>query len=65
MSPAVVLLRIMLENVDLHDTILDVVNRAPEWLRADLLSKEQTARTAAQEAIATMIANAIKGRSAA
>lgn len=40
--------------------IARVVGRAPEWLRADLLSKDNIARVAAEETLAAMIANAVQ-----
>lgn len=37
----------------------EVVARAPEWLRRDLLSDDRGARAAAEEALAAMIADAL------
>lgn len=40
-------------------TITAVIARAPEWIRHDLLSKETSIRTRAEETLAAMIANAL------
>lgn len=40
-------------------TITAIIARAPEWIRHDLLSKEASARTRAEETLAAMIANAL------
>ncbi len=42
-----------------EQVIGEVVARAPEWLRRDLLSDDRGARAAAEEALAAMIANAL------
>jgi hypothetical protein len=42
-----------------QQVIGEVVARAPEWLRRDLMSDDRGARTAAEEALAAMIANAL------
>jgi hypothetical protein len=44
---------------DNEHTIADVIRRAPEWLRRDLLSDDHVAKTAAEEALAAMIASAL------
>ncbi len=44
---------------DLLTTITAVLARAPEWLRQDLASEEQSARTRAEETLAAMIERAI------
>lgn len=47
----------------MDDTLLPaitaVIARAPEWIRHDLLSKETSIRTRAEETLAAMIANAL------
>jgi len=43
----------------LQATITAVIARIPEWVRHDLLSKEASARTRAEETLAAMIANAL------
>jgi len=43
-----------------HAIITGVVHRAPEWIRHDLLSKEPGARERAEEALAAMIAAALR-----
>ena len=40
-------------------TITAVVHRAPEWIRQDLVSKDQAARQRAEDALAAMIAAAL------
>jgi hypothetical protein len=47
---------------DLQRAIGAVVQRAPEWMRHDLLSKDKATRTRAEEAFAAIIANAIAER---
>ena len=47
---------------DLQLAISAVVQRAPEWMRHDLLSKDKATRTRAEEAFAAIIANAIAER---
>lgn len=48
----------------LSETILGVVERAPEWIRRDLAGSDALARERAEEALAAMIADAIaKSRS--
>jgi len=44
---------------DLQQAISVVVQRAPEWMRHDLLSKDKATRTRAEEALAAIITNAI------
>lgn len=39
--------------------ILKVVERAPQWIRADLISKDTTLRGRAEESLAAMIASAL------
>jgi hypothetical protein len=41
------------------ETIAEVVARTPEWLRRDLHSDDRTVRTAAEETLVAMIANAL------
>lgn len=45
---------------ELTDTILRVVERAPQWVRRDLESKDAAARIRAEEALAAMIADALE-----
>lgn len=40
-------------------TILAVIERAPQWIRQDLASKDPAARTRAEESLALIIADAI------
>jgi len=40
-------------------TITAIIARVPEWIRHDLLSKEASVRTRAEETLAAMIANAL------
>jgi hypothetical protein len=47
---------------ELTDTILRVVERAPEWVRRDLDSKDAVVRIRAEEALAAMIAGALNKR---
>jgi hypothetical protein len=48
---------------ELTDTILRVVERAPEWVRRDLDSKDAVVRIRAEEALAAMIADALSRQS--
>ena len=43
----------------LTDTILRVIERAPEWIRRDLDSKDAVVRIRAEESLAAMIADAL------
>ena len=43
----------------LSEIILNVVERAPEWIRKDLAGSDALARERAEEALAAMIADAI------
>lgn len=45
--------------------ILAVIERAPQWLRNDLATKDPAARARAEEALAAMLVDAIGGRQAA
>ena len=45
---------------DLDVTILAILKRAPEWIRRDLMSKDQGARMRAEEAFAAMLADALR-----
>ena len=45
---------------DLQATITAIIARTPEWVRQEVLSKEQATRARAEEALAAMIANALK-----
>ena len=45
---------------DLQATITAIIARTPDWVRQELLSKEQATRARAEEALAAMIANALK-----
>lgn len=40
--------------------ILRVIERAPQWIRHDLESKDEAIRTRAEETLAAMIANALE-----
>lgn len=42
-----------------NDTILRVIERAPQWLRHDLESKDAAARARAEETLAAMISDAL------
>src|SRR3546814_18979810 len=44
---------------ELTDTILRVVERAPDWIRRDLDSKDAVVRIRAEESLAAMIADAL------
>ena len=46
-------------NRDLTNTILRVIERAPQWMRRDLEAKDAVVRTQAEEALAAMIADAV------
>ncbi|WP_176598935.1 DUF6771 family protein [Sphingobium sp. 15-1] len=46
-------------NESITSTILQVLERAPQWLRHDLQGKDAVARTRAEETLATMIATAL------
>lgn len=39
--------------------IMAVLHRAPQWIRHDLLSKEESVKQRAEESLAAMIANAL------
>ncbi len=45
---------------DLTNIVLRAIERAPQWIRRDLESKEQTARVQAEESLAVIIAEAIR-----
>lgn len=44
---------------DLSSIILNVIERAPQWMRRDLEAKDAVVRTQAEEALAAMIADAL------
>ena len=44
----------------LETTILTFLQRAPEWVRRDLTAKDLGARTRAEEALAAMLADALR-----
>lgn len=46
-------------NETITSTILRVLERAPQWVRHDLESKEAAIRTRAEETLAAMISNAL------
>jgi len=46
-------------NNDIHAIIARAVERAPQWLRSDLASKDAGTRRTAEETIASMIGNAL------
>tara|TARA_B100000378_G_C17887726_1_gene358003 strand:- start:147 stop:326 length:180 start_codon:yes stop_codon:yes gene_type:complete len=48
----------MKEKISQH--ILGVLKRTPQWIRADLASKDVSARCRAEESLAAMIANALE-----
>src|SRR3546814_19957727 len=50
---------------ELTDTILRVVERAPDWIRRDLDSKVAVVRIRAEESLAAMIADALAQQAAA
>ena len=43
----------------LQTQIIEIVSRAPEWIRQELASKDQTTRTRAEDALAILIASAL------
>ncbi len=45
---------------DLTPIILQVLERAPQWIRHDLEAKDATLRIRAEETLAAMIANALQ-----
>lgn len=45
---------------DLQAAITAIVARTPDWVRQDLLSKDQATRARAEETLAAMIAGALK-----
>ncbi|NML91251.1 hypothetical protein HHL26_19615 [Sphingobium sp. TB-6] len=42
-------------------SLLHALERAPQWLRNELASKDAGVRSSAEETMATMIANALDG----
>ena len=44
---------------DLQATITAIIARTPDWIRQELLSKEQATRARAEEALGAMIAGAL------
>lgn len=48
---------------DLTPIILQVLERAPQWIRHDLEVKDATLRIRAEETLAAMIANALQDTS--
>jgi len=46
---------------DTHKKIAAAVERMPTWLRQDLVSKDIVLRSRAEEALAAIIAAALKG----
>jgi hypothetical protein len=48
-------------NEQMSATILRVLERAPQWIRHDLDSKDTVLRIRAEETLAAMIANALEG----
>ncbi|MBC9035203.1 hypothetical protein IAG41_22665 [Sphingomonas sp. JC676] len=46
-------------NDQMKTAIVEFVARMPDWIRRDLASKDQPARTRAEEALAAMIVNAV------
>ncbi len=49
----------------LQATIASILQRAPDWIRQELLSKEKATRARAEEALAAMISNALNVTDAA
>jgi len=47
-------------NEQMQAAILAVIERAPQWIRQDLTSKDPAARTRAEESLAMIIADAIR-----
>lgn len=45
---------------DLTNTILHVIERAPQWMRRDLDAKDAVVRIRAEESLAAMIADALE-----
>lgn len=45
---------------DLEVIVAGVLARAPDWIRRDLLAKEPATRTQAEEALAAIIASALR-----
>jgi hypothetical protein len=45
---------------DLQATITAIIARTPDWIRQELLSKENNTRARAEEALGAMIASALK-----
>ena len=46
-------------NQDMQAIITEVIAKAPDWIRRDLLSNDPAHRVAAEEALAAMIAAAL------
>ncbi|ODP36739.1 hypothetical protein [Sphingomonas turrisvirgatae] len=49
----------MLSNGDLRLIVTTVLARAPDWLKKELVAKEEKTRREAEESLATMIAAAL------
>lgn len=49
---------------ELANTVLRVIERAPQWIRRDLDSKDAVARIRAEETLAAMIADALDSQAA-
>lgn len=47
---------------DFTKIILQVIERAPQWMRRDLDAKDPVARVQAEESLAAMIADALEKR---
>lgn len=45
---------------DIAASITAILQRAPQWVRHDLLSKEEVTRNRAEETLAAMIANGLR-----
>lgn len=52
-------------SADQLSVITNVVAKAPEWIRTDLASRDPSARRRAEEAIAAMMAAALRSRETA
>ncbi|MDT7530345.1 hypothetical protein OVY29_16930 [Sphingopyxis sp. SE2] len=45
---------------ELTETVLRVIERAPQWIKRDLDAKDPVARIRAEESLAAMIADALE-----
>jgi hypothetical protein len=49
---------------DINQLVLRVLERAPQWVRQDLLSSDPVVRARAEETLAAMISSALAGSQA-